>query len=205
MITNRPALVPAPRDDLCLAYADTLFWRGRPMPVETLGGFADLMDWVAGNLGFDRPTLGGIAEWSRRHPDRAERLFADALSLRETIYRIFAALAGGGDVAERDLEGLDRALAAAPARRSIGRTKHGFAWRIQGAAATMPALLALVLWSAADLMLTGEQARIRRCASDECLWLFVDRSKTATRRWCDMTSCGNRAKARRHYLRARPG
>jgi predicted RNA-binding Zn ribbon-like protein len=33
------------------------------------------------------------------------------------------------------------------------------------------------------------------------VWLFIDASKNATRRWCDMASCGNRAKARRHYLK----
>jgi predicted RNA-binding Zn ribbon-like protein len=37
------------------------------------------------------------------------------------------------------------------------------------------------------------------------MWLFVDESKNGTRRWCDMTACGNRAKARRHYLRSRDG
>jgi hypothetical protein len=34
-------------------------------------------------------------------------------------------------------------------------------------------------------------------------WLFVDASKNGTRRWCDMTAFGNRAKARRHYLKSR--
>jgi predicted RNA-binding Zn ribbon-like protein len=64
-------------------------------------------------------------------------------------------------------------------------------------------LLAPVLWSAADLLIGGEHRRIRQCANAQCLWLFVDASKSGTRRWCDMASCGNRAKARRHYLRTK--
>jgi predicted RNA-binding Zn ribbon-like protein len=46
---------------------------------------------------------------------------------------------------------------------------------------------------------------VRRCASDACLWLFIDESKAGTRRWCDMSSCGNRAKSRRHYLKSKAG
>jgi predicted RNA-binding Zn ribbon-like protein len=45
---------------------------------------------------------------------------------------------------------------------------------------------------------------VRRCANDKCLWLFIDRSKAGTRRWCDMAACGNRAKAQRHYRNSRP-
>jgi predicted RNA-binding Zn ribbon-like protein len=44
-------------------------------------------------------------------------------------------------------------------------------------------------------------ARIRRCASPECVLLFLDTSKSGRRRWCDMSTCGNRAKAATHYRR----
>jgi predicted RNA-binding Zn ribbon-like protein len=62
-------------------------------------------------------------------------------------------------------------------------------------------LLAPALWSAADILVGLESARLRECANDRCLWLFFDDSKNGTRRWCSMQSCGNRAKAHRHYLR----
>jgi len=34
-----------------------------------------------------------------------------------------------------------------------------------------------------------------------CTWLFLDRSRNRSRRWCSMATCGNRAKARRHDRR----
>ena len=49
----------------------------------------------------------------------------------------------------------------------------------------------------------GHDDRIRICASDTCRWLFYDESRAGRRRWCDMATCGNRAKARRHRERAR--
>ncbi len=49
----------------------------------------------------------------------------------------------------------------------------------------------------------GQPERIRVCASDTCDWIFYDASRTARRRWCDMSTCGNRAKAARHRARAK--
>lgn len=49
----------------------------------------------------------------------------------------------------------------------------------------------------------GVPERIRVCASDTCQWIFYDGSRTGRRRWCDMATCGNRAKAARHRARAK--
>ncbi len=49
----------------------------------------------------------------------------------------------------------------------------------------------------------GEPERLRVCANDECRWVFNDSSRTGRRKWCDMSTCGNRAKAARHRQRKR--
>jgi predicted RNA-binding Zn ribbon-like protein len=49
----------------------------------------------------------------------------------------------------------------------------------------------------------GHDDRIRICDNDTCAWLFYDESRAGRRRWCDMATCGNRAKARRHRDRQR--
>lgn len=50
-----------------------------------------------------------------------------------------------------------------------------------------------------------DPGRIRRCAYPECALYFFDTSSKASRRWCSMALCGNRAKAARHYARSRDG
>jgi predicted RNA-binding Zn ribbon-like protein len=50
---------------------------------------------------------------------------------------------------------------------------------------------------------SGHPERIRICANDRCRWVFYDTSRTARRRWCDMATCGNQAKAARHRARAK--
>ena len=49
----------------------------------------------------------------------------------------------------------------------------------------------------------GHPDRIRVCASDTCRWVFYDGSRSGRRRWCDMTTCGNRAKAARHRAKSK--
>ena len=54
----------------------------------------------------------------------------------------------------------------------------------------------------AVLAIFGHDGRlVRRCANPACVLLFLDISKSGRRRWCDMATCGNRAKAAAHYHR----
>jgi predicted RNA-binding Zn ribbon-like protein len=62
-------------------------------------------------------------------------------------------------------------------------------------------LMIPVVESAADALVTGELVRVRRCADSRCLHVFFDSTKNGRRRWCDMSTCGNRAKAARHRRR----
>jgi predicted RNA-binding Zn ribbon-like protein len=60
-----------------------------------------------------------------------------------------------------------------------------------------------VAGSLAHYLADHDADRLRVCADDTCGWLFVDRSPAGRRRWCDMRTCGNRAKVARHRARAR--
>jgi predicted RNA-binding Zn ribbon-like protein len=187
--------------DAGLNLANTLGWRGRETPTEGLKGLPDLIRWAESNSGLDAEASKRWLDWAEQDEAGAQGQFEQAIVVREAIYRMFSGLASGRPVAAADLAILNRALAEAPERREVVAIEQGHAWQIGPAAFTTPVLLAPVLWSAADLLVHGDRSRIRQCANEQCLWLFVDASKNGTRRWCDMTSCGNRAKARRHYLR----
>jgi predicted RNA-binding Zn ribbon-like protein len=196
-------LTAAPREAACLDYANTRMYRGSAAPVEQLGGCPELLDWIAGTALLSAQAAADLRAWSVASPDQAASLFAAAIALRELVYRVFSAVASDAPVAEADLAALNLALTEAPPRTRLARLAGAYAWRIEHASLSAPALLAPILWSAADLLVQAPHRRIRQCANPECLWLFIDASKNGTRRWCDMTACGNRAKARRHYLRSK--
>jgi predicted RNA-binding Zn ribbon-like protein len=193
--------VLVPRRDLCLDLANTLAWRGSA-PSESLHDLPDLLRWCSSSGG----QLAGAIEmgesWTERHPAQAAAIFRGAIAIREATYRIFHAAANGNAPAEDDLSSLNRALKETPTRSAIQRIGAGFGWRVEARRpATASTLLAPALWSAGDLLTGPQLARVRECANDKCLWLFLDESKNGTRRWCSMSACGNRAKAHRHYAR----
>ncbi len=175
------------RPDLCLEFANTRYWRGQDTPTETLNTPADL------------------AAWAKAPKPPTQKEFERALELRETIHRLFDTVAQGKAPAARDFDRLNAALAAAPARTVLKRGSEAFDWELDIRSGAALAVLAPVLWSAGDLLASGKLAKVRRCANPECLYLFLDDSRAGKRRWCTMSSCGNRAKARRHYHKSKQG
>jgi predicted RNA-binding Zn ribbon-like protein len=200
--TPAPGLMPAPPDELCLSFANTRSWRGSELPTEQFRGIDDVIAWCQSDGGLPSPHADAWrTNWQDRPADGAAA-FEDAVRLREAIYRTFHAIATGGAPAEADLDGINRVMAETPARTGVAVTRAGFAWRVAWPdQPSVAALLAPVAWSAAALLVGTRLTRVRQCANERCLWLFLDDSKSGTRRWCSMSSCGNRAKAHRHYLR----
>jgi len=194
-------LVPGFPDDLCLGFGNTRYYRGGDAPTETLGDLDALLAWCR-----SAALLPAVGERALRRAWREDaagtEAFRDALALRETIYRIFFSTAESKAPAPADLDALNHGLLAAPERNGVARAGSGFAWRVRPIERpSVPALLAPVVWSAANLLTGPRLARVRHCANERCLWLFLDDSKSGTRRWCSMSACGNRAKAHRHYVR----
>jgi predicted RNA-binding Zn ribbon-like protein len=196
-----PPWIAAPADGLCLDFANTRLWRGTAEPTEQLGSVDDLLGWCAAHTGLPASARDGLARWSREESAAGAALFAEALDLREAIYRLFHGTAEHAAPTPAELTRLNRALGEAAPRRSVEHHAAGFGWRIAPGEATAPLLLAPVLWSAGDLLVGPRLQRVRYCANPECQWLFLDDSKSGNRRWCTMSACGNRAKAHRHYLR----
>ena len=123
-----------------------------------------------------------------------------ALELRETLYRVFVAVAHGRKPEPRDLQQIHDAHVAAFARARLTRDRGGLRYAVP-ARAGVDAILWPILESAAELL--ADPARIKECPGEECGWVFVDTSRNGTRRWCSMSSCGAREKMRRYRARVR--
>ena len=73
-------------------------------------------------------------------------------------------------------------------------------WALTVAPDHLLAVRAVLAW---DDLSQHRPGRLRPCANEACRRFLIDRTKGNTARWCSMTVCGNRMKARRHYQRAR--
>jgi predicted RNA-binding Zn ribbon-like protein len=170
---------------LCLDFVNTVGGRsGNAVLRDKLASYEDLMRWSR---------LAGLP------PARAARsggaVLRRAIALREALFRIFT----GKRPRAADLNIFQRELSMA---RSHERLTATFEW-----AWDRPEAADRVLWevvrSAAELLTSRDREKIRRCAGEECGWLFLDTSRNHSRQWCDMRDCGNRAKVRRFRERSR--
>ncbi|MGV9821154.1 CGNR zinc finger domain-containing protein [Nocardia xishanensis] len=115
---------------------------------------------------------------------------AHAVRLREAVYRLVIA-AVDNDEPPCDA---DRRLVNSRARGELPRV----ALRSDGTIARdgdADAALTAVARSAVELLGGAERALVKECGRAECTRLYVDTSRGGSRRWCDMTLCGNRAKS----------
>ncbi len=142
-------------------------------------------------------------EHALHRPSEAQRSFRAAIVLRETLYRVFSAIAQSKQPAPPDLNMIGAFALEALRHRALARVNGGYGWKWRSDAGSR---LDRILWPIAQSaveLLTSEQLKIVRfCEAPDCEWLFLDHSRNRSRRWCDMTTCGNREKARRHYRRA---
>lgn len=176
---------------LALDFANTAAGRGTPGFVDYLGTGADLLDWAA-HAGI---TDAGATDHlkSELADGQGRRLLDRAIALREAIHDAGAAIADGQTAAARDLATIRdytrEAMASAPLHWNGKAYDFDFS-----AGSPETVVLGPIAWSALDVLASGGFERLKQCPS--CGWLFIDRSKNNSRRWCDMATCGNLAKSR---------
>lgn len=189
---------------LCLDFVNTLEHRGEPQrEQEHLHTYSDLLSWCRQTNALARPELAQLAGRASRSLRQAREVLRRALQLREALYSIFSAVAAGRSPAQPDVELLNTVTRAAWASRTLTRKHGAFSWEQHPVGADLQAPLWPIAHSAVDLLTSDRCASVRECAAGDCAWLFLDQSRNQSRRWCDMTVCGNRAKVRRFYQRAK--
>ncbi|MEX2029451.1 MAG: ABATE domain-containing protein [Anaerolineales bacterium] len=189
--------------DLALEFANTADWHAGPAPVEFLKSYADLVAWSQRCRVVDAAERKGLVLQSKRRPGEARAVLKRAIDLREAIYRTFSAIAHQKAPRNQDMTELNLALAGSLSRLRVVSEGKQFSWEWSGGQ-TLDRMIGPIAQAAASLLTSPDLSRVGECADDRgCGWLFVDRSKNHSRRWCDMNGCGNRAKANRHQQRAR--
>jgi predicted RNA-binding Zn ribbon-like protein len=189
---------------LPLDFANTLDWRVSESPRELLNFYEDFVRWGRYTGLLTERQGRDLLKEAGRLPEEARAVVRRAIELRETIYRLLSAVAAGHDAAKADVAYLNKQLRAALANLQIEATPEGFQWGWSGGRVHLERMLWDVAHATADFLIDEVAVgQLRECPGAGCAWLFVDTTRNKKRRWCSMESCGNRAKARRHYEQTR--
>jgi predicted RNA-binding Zn ribbon-like protein len=171
---------------------------------------------VVDDLDTPKAAVSWFSERSLVHPDARDRLLAAYAAdpslgtadlalvrrVRDSLRGLFEAAVTRRPPTSADLRTVNRTLRTpyayvlVPAADGISLGHRHVGDPVDGA-------LARIAEGVARELSQGAPERLRICESAECREVFMDRSRTGRRRWCDMSTCGNRAKAARHRARRR--
>lgn len=149
---------------------------------ESLGTPADLDVWLTGRFGPPQHASDGSDH-------------AAAIHLRAAITSTARRVSAGASPAPKDVDAINVWAARPPMPLHLAG----------GTRVPLPAspaqMLASIGRDAVRTFSAVSSSRVRECASADCRLVFLDTSGPGTRRWCSMSRCGGRAKARTHYSR----
>ena len=187
-----PGIRPLPvlGGHVALDFANTVDDPLGPARWDHVADYPALLHWAVGR-GLASPALHAVAE---ARPAEAGAVVRRAAALRDALNDTFGAIVDRRPVDEAwarlrpfSVDALARMhLAADLSPEWDGTALDAPLWPVADAAQRL-------LRSADDL------ARLKRCAG--CPWLFLDRSRNGSRRWCAMGDCGTHEKIRRYVTK----
>jgi len=188
---------------LALDFANTVGGTHVRPTHDHLRGYADVLRFAVMAGGLKDDVAKRLAVRAEREPMRAAAVYELGIALREAVWAVFSSLASGEAPRSADLALIGDAAAAGRARSRLVYDRDGLGWSLPSDSDDLERPLWEIARSAADLLTSGDHERVKECASTTCEWVFLDKSRNRSRRWCDMSDCGNRAKARRFQARKR--
>ena len=188
---------------LALDFANTVSRRDSPEATrEHLKSYNDLIAFARQSHVITTEEAEALRHKAEPQTRQAAQILRAGIVLREAIFDAFLALAHKKQPSAQDVGSIDKAASNASQHRHIARVNSKYEWRWD----TEP-MLERILWSiaesAAELLTSSDVTKVRECEASDCYWLFLDNSRNRSRRWCTMSACGNREKARRHYRKQR--
>ena len=195
---------PASREELFVEFANTLEYE-RGEPVDAVPIIDALLAWLADHDLLSSRARAAEAGKLRRNPREAARRMARFRHLREVLHGVAADISEDGQPDRGRLRELNHILRHGLHYHHLRIGRDGSDYTVAQVGDRLDQARATIAASLAHYLADAGGPRLRVCANPACRYVFVDRSRTGRRRWCDMRTCGNQAKAARHRARARAG
>ncbi len=186
--------------DLAVDFVNTVTARDSE-PSDWVDGYGALLEWAALTGAFAKKDFAALSDLAEAEPARATAALARCRLLREALCGVLYAMIQRRAPSADDLAAVDdaRLTAAKAAKLVSARGRVASVWSVERSGLDL--IAHVVAGQALALLQDPKLDRLRVCDGHDCGWVFVDTSKNGRRRWCDMATCGNTAKARRHYER----
>jgi len=161
---------------------------------------ADAFDWLSEHHVVHEELLDPERARASADPEGGERALIRIRRVRDALREVSHAIVERRQAAPNALSEVNRALRAREIIQ-LEPSEDGIHVGHRHVGDPIDDALARLAEPIVREISAGREERLRVCDSETCRWVFYDSSPTGRRRWCDMATCGNQAKARRHRAR----
>jgi predicted RNA-binding Zn ribbon-like protein len=193
---------PDQAEELFISFGNTLEYE-RGEAVDAVPDITSLLAWLRERRLISGRGLATEAARLRRDPEETARRVERFHHLRKVLHGIAAEVTDNGHPTSDQLRDLNHILRHGLHYHQIERDPDGTRYTFAQVGDRLDQARATIASSLAQFLADDAPSRLRVCANASCRYLFIDRSPTGRRRWCDMRTCGNQAKVARHRARAR--
>ena len=174
--------------------------------VDTIASFEQFVSWLASAHVIDAERAAALLRRAAEQPSGATAALVETRRVRAALRALVER--GRGETAEHVREAalaeINRVLGRSVGTRRVeSRSDGGYVRSFVPVGDVFGGLVIPVVESAVDSLVNDELSRIHRCADRRCPRHLIDLTRSHTRRWCDMRTCGNRAKAQRSRQQGR--
>ena len=187
---------------VCLDFVNTLRGRSRLGQNELVHTYEDLIRWSVAAGDVKDEEAKALITLAQSDEVGSAGVVRRARRLREALFEVFAAVTRSETPSTTDLGTVNGELERISPHLCCLRWTDSTPILGWSTSLTLDRPLWQVLRSATELLVSPARNRVKICEHETCTWLFVDETRNHSRRWCDMSVCGNRAKARRFRSRS---
>jgi predicted RNA-binding Zn ribbon-like protein len=188
--------------NLSLDFVNTIHDRYEEPFRDYIHNYPELVTWSHFAGGIDEIQKKKLLQLSQENKKGSEQVYLKSIQLREAIYNYILYMNNQDKVPTADSKLINQWLSRAFSNLELVQVKSDVLLNWNPENLRLESVLWPIIKSFVDLITSDMRRRIKQCPN--CGWVFVDKSKNKSRRWCSMDTCGNRIKAQRYAQKNRP-
>jgi predicted RNA-binding Zn ribbon-like protein len=166
--------------------------------MDVIASFSAYVEWLVAAQVVDAERASVLRRRAVEQPSGAAAALVEAHRIRSLLRQLAEQGRDPRGIRTREqvVEEINRVLGRSVGTRRVEPSgDDGYVRSFVPVGDAFGGLVIPIIESAVDSLVRRELAKVRRCADRRCPRHFADDTKSKTRRWCDMKTCGNRAKA----------
>ncbi len=176
---------------LCLDFVNTISYRNKDKAHDWLDHTENIAIWAVETNILNQKEVKELS-LKLKHEKKYQKQIIRLKEIRAMIYGIFTRIINNKTPLKKDMVLFNTLMGETMSRLSVTHEHGKFYLQSPGRQNSFLKIQDAIIKSVVETLTKSDLTRIKQCSA--CFWLYEDKSKNRSRRWCVMEDCGNRHK-----------